>query len=294
MYTPITFAVVGDSAASGVGDSDNQGNYFGWTYHLAKAFQEPLVYINASRPGARSGEVLNVQLPKVLDHSPELAAVIVGGNDLLRSTFSPDTFEKNLRQTMVDLVSNGSTIMLLELHDPTVIVPMPYLVGRICRRRVQAINQITHRLSKEFGAVTLPTRALSGIYEREKWHVDRMHPSKNGHQFIAQQFAVLLRERGYFIGEVQIDPINNRSRKDSILWMLRNGTPWFLKRSVDLLPGLIWLSGAEMIYILRQKYSRFKFGVENLQKHPTRISLAEELQNLDNTAYMTQLTRTFR
>jgi len=294
MYTPITFAVVGDSAASGVGDSDDQGNYFGWTYHLAKAFQEPLVYINASRPGARSGEVLNVQLPKVLDHSPELAAVIVGGNDLLRSTFSPETFEKNLRQTMVDLVSNGSTIMLLELHDPTVIVPMPYLVGRICRRRVQAINEVTHRLSKEFGAVTLPTRALSGIYEREKWHVDRMHPSKSGHQFIAQQFAVLLRDRGYFIGEVQIDPINNRSRKDSILWMLRNGTPWFLKRSVDLLPGLIWLSGAELIYILRQKYSRFKFGVENLQKHPTRISLAEELQNLDNTAYARQLARTFR
>jgi hypothetical protein len=74
-----------------------------------------------------------VQLPKILDHSPELAAVIVGGNDLLRSNFSPETFEKNLRQTMVDLVSNGSTIMLLELHDPTVIVPMPYLVGRICR-----------------------------------------------------------------------------------------------------------------------------------------------------------------
>jgi lysophospholipase L1-like esterase len=294
MYNPITFAVVGDSAASGVGDSDNQGNYFGWTYHLAKAFQEPLVYINASRPGARSGEVLNVQLPKILDHSPELAAVIVGGNDLLRSNFSPETFEKNLRQTMVDLVSNGSTIMLLELHDPTVIVPMPYLVGRICRRRVQAINEVTHRLSKEFGAVTLPTRALSGIYEREKWHVDRMHPSKNGHQFIAQEFAVLLRERGYFIGEVQIDPINNRSRKDSILWMLRNGTPWFLKRSVDLLPGLIWLSGAELIHILRQRYSRLKLGVENLRKHPTQISLAEELQNLDNTAYMTQLTRTFR
>jgi len=294
MYNPITFAVVGDSAASGVGDSDNQGNYFGWTYHLAKAFQEPLVYINASRPGARSGEVLNVQLPKILDHSPELAAVIVGGNDLLRSNFSPETFEKNLRQTMVDLVSNGSTIMLLELHDPTVIVPMPYLVGRICRRRVQAINEVTYRLSKEFGAVTLPTRALSGIYEREKWHVDRMHPSKNGHQFIAQEFAVLLRERGYFIGEVQIDPINNRSRKDSILWMLRNGTPWFLKRSVDLLPGLIWLSGAELIHILRQRYSRLKLGVENLQKHPTRISLAEELQNLDNTTYMTQLTRTFR
>jgi len=265
VLNPITLAVVGDSAASGVGDSDDHGNHFGWTYHLAKAFQEPLVYINASRPGARSAEVLNTQLPKVLEHAPELAAVIVGGNDLLRSNFSPQIFEKNLRQTLVELVSNGSTIMLLELHDPTVIVPMPYLVGRICRRRVSAVNEATHRLSKEFGAVTLPTRALTGIYEREKWHVDRMHPSKFGHQFIAEQFAVLLRERGYFIGEVQIDPINNRSRKDSIMWMLRNGTPWFLKRSVDLLPGLIWLSGAEIIYILRQRYARFTNVLRDLQ-----------------------------
>ncbi len=265
MLNPITFAVVGDSAASGVGDSDDYGNHFGWTYHLAKAFHEPLVYINASRPGARSAEVLNIQLPKVLEHTPELAAVIVGGNDLLRSNFSPDIFEKNLRQTLVELVSNGSTIMLLELHDPTVIVPMPYLVGRICRRRVNAVNEATHRLSKEFGAVTLPTRALSGIYEREKWHVDRMHPSKFGHQFIAEQFAVLLRERGYFVGDVQIDPVNNRSRKDSILWMLRNGTPWFLKRSVDLLPGLIWLSGAEIIYILRQRFKHLAKSLNDLQ-----------------------------
>jgi lysophospholipase L1-like esterase len=265
VLNPITLAVVGDSAASGVGDSDDHGNHFGWTYHLAKAFQEPLVYINASRPGARSAEVLNTQLPKVLEHAPELAAVIVGGNDLLRSNFSPQIFEKNLRQTLVELVSNGSTIMLLELHDPTVIVPMPYLVGRICRRRVGAVNEATHRLSKEFGAVTLPTRALTGIYEREKWHVDRMHPSKFGHQFIAEQFAILLRERGYFIGEVQIDPVNNRSRKDSIMWMLRNGTPWFLKRSVDLLPGLIWLSGAEIIYILRQRWARFTNVLRDLQ-----------------------------
>jgi len=264
MFSPITFAVIGDSAASGVGDSDDCGNYFGWTYHLAKAFQEPLVYINASRPGARSAEVLNIQLPKVLPHAPELAAVVVGGNDLLRSNFSPDIFERNLRETLVKLVSNGSTIMLLQLHDPTVIVPMPYLIGRICRRRVKAVNEATHRLSKEFGAVTLPTRSLSGIYEREKWHVDRMHPSKFGHQFIAKEFAVLLRERGYFIGDVQIHPVNNRSRRDSILWMLRNGTPWFLKRSVDLFPGLICLSGAEIIYILRQRYSRFATSLGKL------------------------------
>jgi lysophospholipase L1-like esterase len=256
MTEPLTLAVIGDSAASGVGDSDSNGNHFGWGYHLAQAFNEPLIYINAARPGARSGEVLEEQLVKVSVHDPELVAVVVGGNDLLRSNFSPTVFESNLRETLIRLVSTGATVMLLELHDPTKIVPMPYLVARICRRRVAAVNKATSKMAQDFGAIMLPTRSLENIYSRSKWHVDRMHPSKLGHQFIASEFAKMLRDRGFDVGDVAISPVNNRSRKDSILWMLRNGTPWFAKRSIDLFPGLIWLSMAEIVYLLRSRFSR--------------------------------------
>jgi len=76
-----TFAILGDSAASGVGDSDKYGVTKGWGYYLAKHFQDPLVYINLSRPGAQSAEVLEDQLPKALVFKPDIAAVIVGGND---------------------------------------------------------------------------------------------------------------------------------------------------------------------------------------------------------------------
>jgi lysophospholipase L1-like esterase len=265
MSAPLTFAVIGDSAASGVGDSDGKGNNLGWSYHLAKSFQEPLIFINAARPGAKSAEVLETQLPKILLHNPDLVAVVVGGNDLLRSNFNPQKFAENLRKTLLELVSRGCTIMLLELHDPTKIVPMPYLIGRICRRRVAAVNAATRELGKTFGAVLMETRSLQDIYAREKWHVDRMHPSKLGHQFIATQYANLLTDRGYEIGEVQIDPINNRSRKDSIKWMLRNGTPWFLKRSVDLLPGLVLLSAAEIVFIIRHNLSRLVSQKKGLQ-----------------------------
>lgn len=265
MSAPLTFAVIGDSAASGVGDSDGNGNNFGWSYHLAKSFQEPLIFINAARPGARSAEVLQDQLPKVLIHNPELVAVVVGGNDLLRSNFNPEKFYQNLRETLVKLAEIGSTVMLLELHDPTKIVPMPYLIARICRRRVAAVNAATRELAKTFGAILMETRSQENIYDREKWHVDRMHPSKLGHQFIAAQYAKLLCARGFDVGEVQIDPLNNRSRKDSIKWMLKNGTPWFLKRSVDLLPGLLWLSGAEIAYIVRQNLARLFTQKKQLQ-----------------------------
>jgi lysophospholipase L1-like esterase len=248
---PLTFAIIGDSAASGVGDSDSQGNYFGWGYHLAQAFTEPLVYINASRPGAQSKEVLHDQLPKVLIHEPELVAVIVGGNDLLRNGFSPQVFEENLNETLAHIEKLGATSMLLELHDPTQIVPMPRLVARVCRRRVNAVNRSTRKLARRYSSVLLETRSLDGIYQREKWHVDRMHPSKMGHQFIADNFAHLLRMRGFEIGNVQFSASNNRSRKDSIIWMLKNGTPWFLKRSLDLLPAILFLSITELIHIAR-------------------------------------------
>ena len=274
MTQPLTLAVIGDSAASGVGDSDSNGNHFGWGYHLAQAFNEPLIYINAARPGARSGEVLEEQLVKVSVHDPELVAVVVGGNDLLRSNFSPTLFESNLRETLIRLVSSGATVMLLELHDPTKIVPMPYLVGRICRRRVAAVNKATSKMAQDFGAILLPTRSLENIYARSKWHVDRMHPSKLGHQFIASEFAKLLRDRGFDVGDVAISPVNNRSRKDSILWMLRNGTPWFAKRSIDLFPGLIWLSMAEIVYLLRSRFARTSNPLTQIQvvqsKSPVR------------------------
>jgi len=253
MQETLTFAIIGDSAASGVGDSDAKGNHYGWGFHLAQAFTEPLVYINASRPGAQSKEVLHEQLPKVLIHEPQLVAVIVGGNDLLRNGFSPKVFEENLNETLARIELVGATSMLLELHDPTVIVPMPRLVARVCRRRVNAVNSITRKLANRYSSVLLETRSLENIYAKNKWHVDRMHPSRHGHQFIADNFAHLLRMRGFEVDPVIFTFKNNRSRKDSIIWMLKNGTPWFLKRSVDLLPAILLLSIYELIYMARHR-----------------------------------------
>ena len=253
MDKPLTLAIIGDSAASGVGDSDALGNHFGWGYHLAQAFAEPLIYINASRPGAQSKEVLLEQLPKILIHEPELVAVIVGGNDLLRNGFSPEVFEENLNETLHQIEEAGAMSMLLELHDPTEIVPMPRLVARVCRRRVNAVNRITRKMAHRYSAVLLETRSLDEIYARDKWHVDRMHPSRHGHQFIADNFAHLLRNRGFEIDSVVFTAQNNRSRKDSIIWMLKNGTPWFLKRSIDLLPAILILSIYELICMARHR-----------------------------------------
>ena len=238
---PVTFAIIGDSAASGVGDANESGVNYGWGYYLAQSFEDPLVYINAARPGAQSREVLETQLPKVQVHNPDICAVIVGGNDLLRNGFDPELLHKNLRQTVSILKNNGTLVLMILLHDPTQIVPMPKLLANVLDRRVRSVNAVTTAVAREFGTVLLDTRKIAGIYDLANWHIDRMHPSKIGHQGIAAEFRNLLLEFGFQIQDIEIDKKIVRSKKNSIIWMLRNGTPWFLKRSVDLLPAALLL-----------------------------------------------------
>jgi len=245
-----TFAILGDSAASGVGDSDKNGVTRGWGYYLAKHFQDPLVYVNLSRPGAQSGEVLEDQLPKALVFKPDIAAVIVGGNDALRNGFDPNKLHQNLRATILELKKSGAEVLLLQLHDPSRIVPLPRLLARVLCRRINAVNRVIHSVGREFNAQILLTRSIQDIYERKVWHVDRMHPSKYGHQIMATHFREILLRCNWRIDPISLEETPITSKKSSMIWMLRNGTPWFFKRSFDLFPAALLLMGIELFKIV--------------------------------------------
>ena len=247
-----TFVILGDSAAAGTGDSDQNGALRGWSYYLAKHFNQPLVYANLSRPGAQSTEVFINQLPKALVLEPTLTAVIIGGNDALRNGFSPIVLRENLRQILKALREAGSEIMLLQLHEPTKIAPLPKTLGKIINRRIDSVNAVVRAVGAEFGAHVLAVREIPDIDDRNRWHVDRMHPSKLGHQILAHKFQEILAPR-WDISPVAIDPITQRARRDSILWMIRHATPWFLKRSVDLLPAALILVMGEYIKMLTRR-----------------------------------------
>jgi lysophospholipase L1-like esterase len=261
MERVVTFAVLGDSAASGVGDSDANGVTRGWAYYLIQSFTEPIVFSNLSRPGAQSAEVLEHQLPIALELQPDICAVIVGGNDALRNGFDPQKYHQNMRKILSQLQESGTHILLLQLHDPTKIVKLPKLLGQILLRRINAVNQAIDKLAREFDVEVLRTRRISGIYERKVWHIDRMHPSKYGHQLMATHFRELLVKRNWQIAPIQIDAIKTASKATSIKWMLRNGTPWFLKRSVDLLPAALILMAAEIIKMGLNRFSKSEANV---------------------------------
>lgn len=250
-----TFVVVGDSAAFGTGDEIATGKFRGWAGFLADAFQDGCDYYNFSRPGAKSIEVLQKQLPKALREKPDICAVIVGGNDLLRNGFDPIALYNNLRTCCQQLLAMGSEVIMVELHDPNKLLKLPSLMRRVLGRRVNAVNAVYRKVALEFEIITVKTRAINDVHNLGNWHIDRMHPGPAGHFMLARNIAEQLRRRGWAISLPYQLSITDKSRAEKIKWMMRNGTPWFLKRSVDLLPAALILMIFELCRVVFEKFN---------------------------------------
>jgi lysophospholipase L1-like esterase len=273
-----TFVVLGDSAAYGTGDEIKAGQFRGWAGFLADAFQEGCDYFNYSRPGAKSNEVLAIQLPKALRQNPDICAVIVGGNDLLRNNFDPVLLYNNLRSCCQQLLAMGSEIIMVELHDPNQLLKLPKLMRQVLGRRVNAVNAVYRKVALEFEIVTVKTRAINNVHDRKNWHIDRMHPGPQGHFMLARNIADQLRKRGWAISLPYQLTLTYRSRSEKITWLLRNATPWFFKRSFDLLPAAMILMTFEFCKTILEKiYPAGKTGelafLSKIESDPTRIEL---------------------
>ena len=273
-----TFVVLGDSAAYGTGDEIKAGQFRGWAGFLADAFQEGCDYFNFSRPGAKSNEVVATQLPKALRQNPDICAVIVGGNDLLRNNFDPVLLYNNLRSCCQQILAMGSEIIMVELHDPNQLLKLPKLMRQVLSRRVNAVNAVYRKVALEFEIVTVKTRAINNVHDRKNWHIDRMHPGPQGHFMLARNIADQLRKRGWAISMPYQLTLTHRSRSEKITWLLRNGTPWFFKRSFDLLPAAMILMIFEFCKsILEKIYPARKSGdlafLSKIESDPIKIEL---------------------
>jgi lysophospholipase L1-like esterase len=246
-----TFAVIGDSAAYGTGDEIAPGQFRGWAGFLSDNFRDGCDYFNFSRPGAKSTEVATIQLDKVLKQQPDICAVIVGGNDILRNDFDPILLHKNLQYICSSLLEIGSEIVMVELHDPLQLLRLPKLIARVLNKRVNAVNAVYRKIALEFDVVSIKTRKIPTVHQKSNWHIDRMHPGPAGHFLLARFIAEKLKQRGWAINLPAVLNIRETSKKEKILWLLRNGTPWFLKRSLDLLPAAIFLMIVEALKIAK-------------------------------------------
>ena len=169
----------------------------------------------------------------------------IGTNDVLRGDFSRDEIKNSLNDVIEQMRESKSVIVLLGLPDPIKTAPGPLSLRKILSTRVQVVNRVLMELATDHNLVFVPTWNSRIAHERRMWHVDRMHPSAVGHQHIADLVRrnLSLPRRS----KKKLPTQSTSSRSFELYWLITNGAKWFAKRSIDLVPGLIWLMISERI-----------------------------------------------
>lgn len=254
------FVIMGDSAAAGVGDQVLEGVYKGWGHYLFKAMPSMREYHNLSRPGARVAEMSTIQLDIALELKPTIAIFICGGNDVLRNDFKPLEMYEQFKTTINQLEEIGCAVFAMNLHQPSKIIPLPKTLKKVLDRRVTTLNLVFENLEKNHGLKLLNIANVDEVYDKSIWHVDRMHPNKIGHQKLASYFAKLLRKNHFRVHPIFVDSPSRASKLSNWKWMIQKGTPWFLKRSVDLFPVISFLSICEILGLTDRIAPEFKLS----------------------------------
>ncbi len=235
---------MGDSSVFGVGDHGNDipSVGFGWTGRIAHDLKAER-FVNVAKNGARARHLPTNQLPAMIAYRPHMVLICIGTNDVLRGDFSPEEIRSCLETVCKSAIEIGSLVVMLGLPDPIRTAPGPMALRRILSDRVIIINEILDEIAGDGLAIVVPTWNSRIAHERRMWHVDRMHPSALGHQHIAdsvrRHLSLPRRSARKIPTEVNV------SKKFEMYWLITNGAKWFAKRSIDLVPALIWLMISE-------------------------------------------------
>jgi lysophospholipase L1-like esterase len=237
----VRFVALGDSLTHGIGDPSHNGCR-GWARILAGAMLEAhdVSMCNLARPGAGAADVRWTQLADALDHRPHMASLIVGFNDAMRSTWNADRVRADLLHTAERLAAHGVLLLTVRFHDHSRVLRLPRFLGRPMRQRIDVLNEIYDEIHQRFGGVQVDLTGHPGVYDREFWSIDRLHPSELGHRALADEFAALLEDRGLsFAGPgLDLDGLDV-TRWDEVLWLVSVVVPWLGRRVGDLAPAAV-------------------------------------------------------
>jgi lysophospholipase L1-like esterase len=239
---------LGDSITMGMGDPAPEGGWRGWAQHLASGLPAPELH-NLAALGAQATHVERDQLPAALGLRPDIASVVVGINDTLRAGFDPVRIGRAAARSVAALRAGGATVLTMRLPDPGRMFGMPAGLARPLSRRMHAVNTELDKVAAAYGTLHWDAAGEPETYDRRNWSVDRLHPNERGHRLIACRFWDSLAVAGHDLG-ARPDPEPTSpvpTRRDDMLWMATKGTEWLLRRSVDLIPYLVFMAVREWL-----------------------------------------------
>ena len=236
----VRFAALGDSVTYGIGDRASH-RCRGWARLLSEAIatDHAVSFCNVARPGATAADLRNSQLGDALEHRPQFASVIVGLNDTMRSAWDPRKLRADLLHTAHSLAEQGATLMTVRFHDHSRVFGVPRPLGRPMRQRIDVLNNVYDEIHATYRGLQVDLAQHPGVYDREFWSIDRLHPSELGHRALAHEFSALLEQHGLTFAspalELDGDPT---TWVGELRTLVIEGVPWMARRVRDLGPSL--------------------------------------------------------
>ncbi|HEX2130213.1 MAG TPA: SGNH/GDSL hydrolase family protein [Actinophytocola sp.] len=184
----LTFAVLGDSLAAGLG-AETVARLPGVI--LAKGLAEesgrPVRLATHAVVGSRTFD-LDGQVDVALIQPPDLALVIVGGNDVtarMGIAASAETLGRQVRRLRLA----GTTVVVGTCPDLDIIQPIPQPLRTIASRWGLALARAQRRQLEQLGVRSVSTAALLSPEFRQRpdelFSDDRFHPNGAGYELAA-------------------------------------------------------------------------------------------------------------
>lgn len=180
---PLTYVVLGDSTAAGVGADYEQGIAVKTAEALAK--DRRVTMINFGVSGERAAGVLRDQLPQALIHKPDLVLLSVSANDVTHLT-PARSVRASLQRTVRELRRVNPSVAIVITGSPDMGSPprIPRLLRGLAGRRTASINRELLALAVEERLTFAPIAAETGPLFRNDHTLfddDRFHPNERGY-----------------------------------------------------------------------------------------------------------------
>lgn len=249
----LRFAALGDSTTHGIGDpvpaAVSPTGWRGWARLLATSLATSYDVSSAhlAVPGATARSVVEGQLADAVAHRPDVASLVVGINDTMRSTWDPDRTRADLMTCADALHGTGALLLTARFHDHGRVFGLPGVLRRPLAARIEAVNRAYDEVHATYGGVRVDLDACPEVLDRTFWSVDRLHPGERGHRLLARRFSDLLAAEGLEHEPPSTTPEGGTlpSWRSDVRWMVAEGAPWMGRRARDLGPWAVRLAWAE-------------------------------------------------
>ncbi len=227
-----SWIAIGDSFTEGLSDAADDGTYVGWADRVAgmiAATNPDFRYANIALRGKHMVDVVEEQVPIVVQAKPALVTMCAGGNDIVTPGSDVDEVAATFERAVIEILAAGCELMIFTGPDPK---PQPLL--RRVRGKVAIFNGHLRAIADRYGLAMVDLWAMHVLRDRRAWSEDRLHFSTEGHRRIALRAAEVLRM------EVSADWRE--------AWPPAVPTPWLRGRQADL----VWTRTHLLPWVRRQ------------------------------------------